>query len=174
MDVGSDVAAAAAGDEAALSAVLERSWTWAFRFAWRVLRDRQAAEDVAQEACIAALRSLGALREAATYQAWFRRVVIRIALRHRRTTVPEPIADLDLAAVTPDVDDALDVNAAIDALSEPLRIAVLLFYAFDLPSAEIADALRIPDGTVRWRLAEGRRQLRGLLSGTAPNERIAR
>ena len=51
---------------------------------------------------------------------------------------------------------------------------VLLFYAFDMPSAEIARALRIPDGTVRWRLAEGRRRLRSILSGTASNESVAR
>jgi RNA polymerase sigma-70 factor, ECF subfamily len=171
---GATVVAAAAGDAAALGSLVERSWDGAYRLAWRLLRNREAAEDVAQEACAQVVRSLGDLREPATFRAWFRRIVVRIAMKHARTPVTESIERVDLAAFAHDVDDALDVNAAIDALGETLRVPVLLFYAFDIPSAEIARALGIPDGTVRWRLAEGRRQLRGILSGTASNESVAR
>jgi RNA polymerase sigma-70 factor (ECF subfamily) len=168
------VTAAAGGDAAALAALVERSWDWAYRLAWRLLRNREAAEDVAQEACVAAIRSLRDLREPATYRAWFHRIVARIAVRHARPPMTESLERIDLAAFAHDVDDALDVNAAIDALGETLRVPMLLFYAFDMPSAEIAHALRIPDGTVRWRLAEGRRRLRSILSGTALNESVAR
>ena len=170
----STVIAATRGDAAALAALAERSWDWAYRLAWRLLRNREAAEDVAQEACIAAVRSLHDLREPATYRAWFHRIVARLAVRHARVPMTESIERVDLAAFTHDVDDALDVNAAIDALGDTLRVPVLLFYAFDMPSAEIARALRIPDGTVRWRLAEGRRRLRTILSSTASNESVAR
>ena len=168
------VAAATRGDAAALDALVHRSWDWAYRLAWRLLRNREAAEDVAQEACIAVMGSLRELRQPATYQAWFYRIVTRIALKHVGTPMTEPIERIDLAAFTHDVDDALDVNAAIDALGETLRVPLLLFYAFDMPSAEIARALKIPDGTVRWRLAEGRRRLRTILSGKASNESVAR
>ncbi len=170
----STVIAAARGDATALAALVERSWDWAYRLAWRLLRNREAAEDVAQEACVAAIRSLRDLREPATYRAWFYRIVARIAVRHARTPMTESIERVDLAAFAHDVDDALDINAAIDALTETLRIPILLFYAVDMPSAEIARALRIPEGTVRWRLAEGRRRLRSILSGTALNESVAR
>ena len=168
------VVAAAKGDGVAIAALVERSWDRAYRLAWRLLRNREAAEDVAQEACVSALGSLHDLREPATYPAWFSRIAARIAVRHARAPVTESIERVDLAAFAHDVDDALDVNAAIDALDETLRVPVLLFYAFDMPSAEIARALRIPDGTVRWRLAEGRRRLRDILSGTASNESVAR
>jgi RNA polymerase sigma-70 factor (ECF subfamily) len=168
------VTAAARGDAAALAALIERSWDWAYRLAWRLLRNREAAEDVAQDACVAATRSLRDLREPATYRAWFHRIVAREAVRHARVPITESIQRIDLAAFAHNVDDALDVNAAIDALGETLRVPVLLFYAFDMPSSEIARALNIPDGTVRWRLAEGRRQLRSILSGTASNESVAR
>jgi len=168
------VIAAAGGDAAALAALIERSWDWAYRLAWRLLRNREAAEDVAQEACVAAIRSLRDLREPATYRAWLHRITARIALRHARVPMTESIERIDLAAFAHDVDDALDVNAAIDALGETLRAPMLLFYAFDMPSVEIARVLRIPDGTVRWRLAEGRRRLRSILSGTALNESVAR
>jgi RNA polymerase sigma-70 factor, ECF subfamily len=176
-DVDRDVAmviAAAAGNAAARTALVERSWDWAYRLAWRLLRNREAAEDVAQEACVATTRSLRDPREPATYRAWFHRIAARIAVRHARTPMTEPIERIDLAAFAHDVDDALDVNAAIDSLGETLRVPVLLFYAFDMPSAEIAHALRIPDGTVRWRLAEARRRLRSILSGTSLNESVAR
>lgn len=168
------VLAAARGEPAAQAALVEQSWDRAYRLAWRLLRNREAAEDAAQEACVAAMRSLHELREPATYRGWFHRIVARIAVRHSRVPMTESIERIDLAAVTRDVDDALDVNAAIDALGETLRVPVLLFYAFDMPSAEIARALKIPDGTVRWRLAEGRRRLRSILSGTASNESVAR
>jgi RNA polymerase sigma-70 factor (ECF subfamily) len=168
------VVAAASGDAAALAALVERSWDRAYRLAWRLLRNREAAEDAAQEACVTAIRSLHELREPATYPAWFHRIVARIAVRHARTPVTESIERIDLAAFTHDVEDALDVNAAIDGLAETLRVPVLLFYSFDMPSAEIARALGIPDGTVRWRLAEGRRRLRIILSGTASDESVAR
>jgi RNA polymerase sigma-70 factor, ECF subfamily len=168
------VTAAARGDAPALAALVERSWDWAYRLAWRLLRNREAAEDVAQDACVAAMRSLRDLREPATYRVWFHRIVARAAVRHARVPVTESIERIDLAAFADNVDDALDVNAAIDALGETLRVPVLLFYAFDMPSAEIARALRIPDGTVRWRLAEGRRRLRSILSGTSSNESVAR
>jgi RNA polymerase sigma-70 factor (ECF subfamily) len=176
-DIDQDVAtviAAARGDAAARAALVEQSWDWAYRLAWRLLRNREAAEDVAQEACVAAIRSLHDLREPATFRAWFYRIVARIAARHARAPMTETIERVDLAAFAHDVDDSLDVNAAIDALSETLRVPVLLFYAFDMPSAEIARALQIPDSTVRWRLAEGRRRLRSILSGTASNESVAR
>jgi RNA polymerase sigma-70 factor (ECF subfamily) len=168
------VVAAANGDAAALAALLEHSWDRAYRLAWRLLRNRDAAEDAAQEACVAAIRSLPDLREPVTYRAWFDRIAARIAVRYARVPITESIERIDVAAFAHDVDDALDVNAAIDALGETLRVPVLLFYAFDMPSAEIARALRIPDGTVRWRLAEGRRRLRDILSGTASNESVAR
>ena len=168
------VIAAAKGDAVAIAALVERSWDRAYRLAWRLLRNREAAEDVAQEACVAAIGSLPDLREPVTYSAWFHRIVVRIAMRHARAPITESIERVDLAAFTHDIDDALDVNAAIDALGETLRVPVLLFYAFDMPSAEIARSLRIPDGTVRWRLAEGRRRLRDILSGKASNESVAR
>ena len=166
--------AAAAGDAPALNALLERSWDRAYRVAWRLLRNRDAAQDVAQDACAEAARSLRGLRDPGAYRAWLHRVATRLALRHARVPATEPIERVDVAAAAHDVDDALDVNAAIDALSETLRVPVLLFYAFDMPSAEIAAALGIPDGTVRWRLAEGRRRLRTILSGTRLNEGLAR
>jgi RNA polymerase sigma factor (sigma-70 family) len=167
------VKAAARGDASALAALVARSWDWAYRLAWRMLRNREAAEDVAQEACIAAMRALPGLREPATYRAWFHRIAARLVVRHARVPMTDSIERIDLAAFTHDVDDALDVNAAIDALGETLRIPVLLFYAFDMPTSEIARALGIPDGTVRWRLAEGRRRLRSILSGPASNESVA-
>jgi RNA polymerase sigma-70 factor, ECF subfamily len=172
--VGAIVAAAAAGDGAAVNELAGRSWDWAYRLAWRLLRNREAAEDVAQEACAQALRSVRDLREPGTYRAWLHRIASRIAVRYARVPVTESIERVDVAAFAHDVDDALDVNAAIDALGETLRVPVLLFYAFDMPSAEIALALGIPDGTVRWRLAEGRRRLRTILSGTTANESVAR
>ncbi len=168
------VTAAVAGDRAALNTLLERSWGWAYRLAWQLLRDHEAAEEAAQEACARAVRSLGGLRSGTAYRAWFHRLAARIAARSgSRIVRTEPIDRIDLAAYAPDVDAALDVNAAVDALSETLRVPVVLYYGFDLSSAEIAQALGIPDGTVRWRLAEARRRLRLELTGNTNDGSVA-
>ena len=53
-----------------------------------------------------------------------------------------------------------DMHKAVDSLSEKIREAVSLHYFAGKSVAEIADMLSIPVGTVKWRLSEGRRQLR--------------
>ena len=158
------VRAAQGGDQAALAGLLAWSWDRAYRLARRLLRDREAAEDAAQDACAQAVRMLGDLRDPSAYRLWFDRLAARIALRHVRGPIAEPLDGVELAARTHDAADAIDLNAAIDALSATLRVPVLLFYGFDFTSAEIARALGVPDGTVRWRLSEARRRLRIMLS----------
>src|SRR5512143_3577727 len=58
----------------------------AFRVAWSVLRQREDAEDVAQEALARACRSLGSLRDRGSFRPWLVRIAWRLALNHRRAT----------------------------------------------------------------------------------------
>jgi RNA polymerase sigma-70 factor (ECF subfamily) len=156
------VEAARDGDEDALQQLLQETWDWAFRLATRILRSSERAGDVSQDACVSVVRSLSRLRSAGAYRVWITRTVVRLCARYRPSLELE-LDETHAFAATANLEDRIDLLAAVDALSQTLRIPVLLFYGLDLTSAEIAQVLEIPDGTVRWRLAEARRKLRTAL-----------
>jgi RNA polymerase sigma-70 factor, ECF subfamily len=168
------VEAAQRGSPADIDALVEAVWPDACRLAYAILGDRASAEDAAQEACITMYRSITSLRSAAAFRVWFYRILVRAASGVReKSRRQQPNAE-DLSYR---VDDAasIDVWRALAALPKHLRDVVVLRYFEDLSSREIASVLRIPDGTVRFRLMIAMRRLRPLLSDrpespASPNE----
>jgi RNA polymerase sigma-70 factor (ECF subfamily) len=77
---------------------------------------------------------------------------------------PDPIADRQVTGVV----DRMAIDAALDALPEEFRAAVVLRDVADLDYAEIADALGVPVGTVKSRIARGRAQLTAALGNHEP------
>src|ERR1022692_4579233 len=141
----------------------------AFRVAYSVLRQREDAEDIAQDVLTKAHRNLGQLRDHARLQAWIVRMAWRMAINKRgsdsrRTSREQTPAE---AAAAPSPEDlALSVQrsellwAAIDGLSEKLRMVVVLASIQGHDLVDVASALGIPEGTVKWRLFDARKQLR--------------
>lgn len=164
------VQAARAGDPADVDRLVEAVWPDAYRLANAVLGERQAAEDAAQEACINLYRTIASLRSAGAFRVWFYRIVVREATQIKRRRPPnEPIVETR----APAVDDAtsIDVMRALARLPNNLRAIVVLRYFEQLSSREIASILKIPDGTVRFRLMIAKRRLRPLLDDEAPTHR---
>jgi len=168
------IEAAKGGEAEHVERLVIAIWPDAFRLARAIVGERQGAEDVAQEACIILYRTIGSLRSTEAFRVWFYRIVVREAaeLKRRRSRI-EPVPD----AVSESGDQAasIDVWRALSGLPQHLRDVVVLRYFEDLSSREIASILRIPDGTVRFRLMIARRRLRPLLSeatetATQPNE----
>lgn len=157
------VEAARSGGRAQIDALVEAIWPDAYRLARAIVGDKQGAEDTAQEACIILYRTIASLRSADAFRVWFYRIVVREAteLKRRRTRTEPPIQD-DLAPLDPTA--TVDVWRALAALPPHLRDVVVLRFFEDLPTREIATVLRIPDGTVRFRLMVAKRRLRPLLS----------
>jgi RNA polymerase sigma-70 factor (ECF subfamily) len=126
-----------------------------------ILRDRQAAEDVTQEAFY---RLLVHWRKVSQYErpgAWLRRVAIRAAMRSRaRSQRSETESDRGHG------DDAatrLDVGEALRHLSPAQRSAVVLFYYEDHPLTEIASLMSCSEGTVKTHLHRARERLAPML-----------
>lgn len=152
--------------------VAERAWV--ARLAYRMVRDRDDAEDVAQETLLAALESPpGADRPA---RGWLGRVATNVVrLRYRGDTRrarreewaprPEP-ADDNVAALHKDQTSAL-LAAAVEALDEPYRSAVLLRFLGERSVAEVAAEQGVPVGTAGWRISEGLKRLRTKLDRDA-------
>ncbi len=156
------IEAARVGDPADIERLVITVWPEAFRLARSILGEQQAAEDAAQEACIILYRTIASLRSAAAFRVWFYRIVVREAAElKRRLSRGEPTRETSPTA--PDQNASIDVWHALSALPKNLREVVVLRYFEDLSSREIASVLRIPDGTVRFRLMIARRRLRPLL-----------
>ena len=145
----------------------------AFRVAYSVLRQREDAEDVAQEALTKAHRKLSQLRDRERLRAWLVRMAWRMAIDRRgsdlRRMVREQTA-VELASPPDSGDIALSTErtaqvwAQIDSLPEKLKIVVVLAAIEGHDLAQVGSMLGVPVGTVKSRLFEARRQLRERLS----------
>jgi len=142
-----------------------------FRVAFSVLRNREDAQDVAQDALTKAHRNLGQLRDRGRLRAWLVRMTWRMSLDKRgsdtRRVVREQAAvEIDSTHAPSSEDMVLSAERsarlwkAIDSLSEKLRIVVVLASIEEQDVAEVAALLDVPEGTVKSRLFEARKQLR--------------
>jgi RNA polymerase sigma-70 factor (ECF subfamily) len=140
----------------------------AFRVAYGVLRQREDAEDVAQEALVRAFQRLGKLRDRERFQAWLVRTSWRAALDHRRarerrerreqaSVAPPPARNPEEIAAARQFRQKL--LSAIEELPEKLRMVVLLCGLKEHDSRQVASLLGLPEGTVRSRLHAARRRL---------------
>jgi RNA polymerase sigma-70 factor, ECF subfamily len=155
---------------------LVESSTLAFRVAYSVLRHRQDAEDVAQEALVRAYRSFGQLRDRDRFRPWLVRTTWRLALDRRRGDRRRETRETASTALTdagePSAGDRTHVDDlvarerashlwnAIDALPEKLRMVVVLANMEGHDIAEVARLLALPEGTVKSRLSLARQRLK--------------
>jgi RNA polymerase sigma factor (sigma-70 family) len=178
--VASDAAlvhAAQAGDTAALGALLARHRSRLHAIAVGVLGHGPQAEDAVQETFLIALRRIGELRDPDAARAWLGAVVVNVCRGQlRRRDAPVAVAPDAWDPPGPDtVEQAIDSAAmrdwvwtALDRLSEPLRLAVVLRYFTGASSYEaIAEVCGVPVGTVRSRLSAAKASLADELLETA-------
>jgi RNA polymerase sigma-70 factor (ECF subfamily) len=154
----------------------------AFRVALGVLRRREDAEDVAQDAFLRAHRAFASLRDRDRFRAWLVRTAFRLALdrlrgEKRRARREDEVA-LEAGGAVVSVEDEVarrqlreKVGEAVDALPEKLRIVTVLAAIQEHDVAQVARLLELPVGTVKSRLHLARRalaeRLRWLVSDTA-------
>lgn len=150
---------------------LVESSTLAFRVAFSVLRHREDAEDVAQEAFAKAHRSFRQLRDRDRFRAWLVRLTWRLALDRQRGNRRREIREQQVepeVTTTADVVEAREraqrLWQAIDSLPEKLRVVTVLAGIQGHDLKEVAALLELPEGTVKSRLFEARRQLKEQLA----------
>ena len=148
---------------------LAESSTLAFRVAFGVLRHRQDAEDVAQEAFVKAYRSFRQLRDRDRFRAWLVRMTWRLAIdrqradRRRETRELEhadPVAMPTTAEEIASRERAAELWQAIDALPDKLRVVVILAGIEGHDLREVARLVGLPEGTVKSRLFLARQRLK--------------
>lgn len=157
------------GVEDAYEALVRRHQRAVMGTAYKVTGNRYSAEDASQDAFVSAWMNLSELRDGSKFGAWvcaFAKNCARTLERHYHAAIPDISLDVSEIQEPAEEDDYFaedayeDMHKAVDSLSEKIREAVSLHYFAGKSVAEIADMLSIPVGTVKWRLSEGRRQLR--------------
>ncbi len=174
------VRAAQAGDRDAFDALVQTHLPAVVRTAMAALQNRDDAEDAAQEAFVLAWRKIAAFRGDSTFKTWLLTITWRQALDRRKArdrwwkrqaaTSREDEGAVDLVerlvstATSPEQvaaarSELLAVRGAIARLSPTLRDTLLLASSGEYSYDEIAVMLGAPLGTVKWRVAEARKQI---------------
>jgi RNA polymerase sigma-70 factor, ECF subfamily len=159
------VRAAQAGSEEALEALFRAHWRQAHRAAYLVTRDAAGAEDIAQEAMLAAIRALDRFDRRRPFGPWLHRIVVNRAIDFARARAlrHEVAADAAAESPAPEAEPTRpysdELMAAIGGLGPEQRAVVVLRYLLEYTPGEIADLLDLNRGTVNSRL---RRALDGL------------
>lgn len=154
--------------EREFEARLVESSTLAFRVAYSVLRHRQDAEDVAQEAFAKAYRNFRQLRDRERFRGWLVRMTWRLAIDRqrgdrRRLARETAVGAADEAIAAESVEARERANRlweAIDALPEKLRVAIVLANIEGHDVNEVSALLGVPAGTVKSRLFLARQRLK--------------
>lgn len=157
------------GDKTAYEELVLRHQRAVMGTAYKMTGNRYSAEDASQDAFVSAWMNLSELRDGAKFGSWvcaFAKNCARTLERRYRAAIPAISLDESVLFDVEDTADVIfpdeyeDIHAAVDALSDKIREAVRLHYFEEMSVAEIAKMLSVPVGTVKWRLSEGRKQLR--------------
>jgi RNA polymerase sigma-70 factor, ECF subfamily len=167
------------GDTAAFGELVERHEAAVLRTALAVCRSREEAEEVAQDAFVAAWQKLDGFRGEAQFKTWLLTIAWRHALtrrtslwqRLRRFTSSDDEGYVEPVRWVRSTEQALadaeltrDVRRLLATLPVKLREPLLLAAAGDCTFEEMSRMLGVPAGTLKWRVMEARRRLKQKLA----------
>lgn len=161
------------GDFAAYDTLVARHMRSAFAIAYRVLGQREDAEDLVQDAFMVALEKIDTFREGHRFAPWFFRILVNRGLNARKARSLRQTDALPAEAAarepTPHVHAERTelrerLQVAMSTLPERQQVIVRLFELEGYTSPEIAEMLQLSDGTVRWHLHQARQALRATLA----------
>jgi RNA polymerase sigma-70 factor, ECF subfamily len=179
------IARARQGDPAAFGELIDRHRSSVYRAALAALGSHADAEDAAQDAFLAAYRRLDSFRGESSFKTWLLTITWHQAINRRRSLTRvwrrmvepafaggiesvERVSPLDqLAAIGPTPEQAAagdqlrrDIQQCIRALSPKLRDALLLAQSDTYTYEEIGAMLKVPTGTIKWRVSEARKTIK--------------
>jgi len=162
------VRGAQAGSAADLEALFRAHWPRAFRAAYLVVHDAAAAEDIAQEAFLAAIRRLDRFDRRRPFGPWLHRIAVNRAIDWARSRQLRAEVELAGERAWEDARDLSDETvAALARLTPEHRAVIVLRHLLGYSPAEIAELLGLPRGTVNSRLRRGLDTLKEAVSREA-------
>jgi RNA polymerase sigma-70 factor (ECF subfamily) len=162
-----------AGDLEAARALYDRHAARVYRLAYRMCGDRDLARDLTQDVFVRVFKQLGQFRGESAFTTWLHRVAVTTCLNTLRKVKRFHRREVDLvhadeqSVTVADRDPVLQsaLSAAMDALPDSLRIALVMHAIEGYTHVEIAAALGIAEGTSKSRVFEARAKLREALAG---------
>jgi RNA polymerase sigma-70 factor (ECF subfamily) len=152
---------AQAGNASDFEALFRAYWPQAFRAAYLVVHDSAAAEDIAQDAFLAAVRNLDRFDRRRPFGPWLHRIVINRAIDWSRRRRLRGEAELhDSPAEQAGADVGSETLAALQRLSPEHRAVIVLRHLLGYTPGQIARLLDLPRGTVNSRLRRGLDELK--------------
>jgi RNA polymerase sigma-70 factor (ECF subfamily) len=167
------------GDSGAFDELVRRYMARAFRVAYRLLGHREDAEDLVQDAFVRALEKLDTFERGRPFAPWFFRLLTNRGLNARKSRALRQTSAVPDEAAAPGESPAesaerADVRerlrAALEGLPPKQRVVVQMFEVEGRSSAEIAAALGMAEGTVRWHAHQARKVLRAALAPLQQSE----
>ncbi len=164
---------AAAGESGAFAELVQRHQDWVFQLAYRFSRDRQDAEELAQEIFFRAWRRAAGFRGEAAFSTWLYRLAVNVCLNYRQKakSCPAPLSlESEPQAAQPEAGEALvagereaRLRQAMDALPRRQRLALVLAGFEGRSYEEIAAAMAVSVASVESLLFRARRNLAAAL-----------
>ena len=165
------VRGAQAGSASDLEALFRDHWPRAYRAAYLVVHDAAAAEDIAQESFLAAMRALDRFDRRRPFGPWLHRIVVNRSIDWararslRREVGDEALATTEALIEAPKQAVSEEVAAALAALPPEQRAVIVMRYLLEYSPGEIARMLGLPRGTVNSRLRRGLDALQSHVAG---------
>src|SRR2546428_13696838 len=162
------------GDQSAWDLIVTQYWRKVFNVAYKFVGKHDQAEDLTQDIFLKIFKSIGTFDRRANFQTWLISVSRNLCIDHYRSvrkereTIDRDVDANELSAVSHEIgpvaaleqrDRVTLLRQALAALPETLRTAVLMRDIQELSYQEIADKLRLPEGTVKSRINRGRTEL---------------
>ena len=173
------LAACRRGDPRAFEEVVRLTHRQVYTQAFRLVGDRQDAEDVAQDAYLRVFRGLAGFRGDAQFETWLYRIVANAAMSHLRRLgrFGDVLGEEDTRADAPSSlrleEQAMDrhaLTAALGALPLSSRVVVILKDVYGLSCQDIGEEIGISEGAVKVRLHRARKRLKDELFGQVSDE----
>ena len=164
------------GEEEAFSRIVRQWERKVFNLAWRMLGNREDAQDVVQETFLSIFRSIGSLRDPGSFSTWLFTITLNHCRARRKSRSSSPLlsdvvseqgeGDGGLLNVIPAVDNTSDSVEALDIvrkaladLSDEHRTAIILKEYLGLSLEEVAGVMNCPLSTAKSRLYHGLRDV---------------
>ncbi|MCZ6659111.1 MAG: sigma-70 family RNA polymerase sigma factor [Gammaproteobacteria bacterium] len=161
------VSLARSGDRSAFAELVRRRQSSIRNLMRRCCSDTNLADDLAQQVFLQVWLKIHTLKQANAFSAWLRRLAISVWLKHQRKKdvlrSADELAEVELAQHD-STSVGMDLDRALAALSNTVRLCVVLSYEEGLSHTEITKLMDLPLGTVKSHILRGTTRLRQILS----------
>ena len=165
------------GDHSAMTELLSAHATQAYRLALHITHNKADAEDATQNAFVKAFTNLDRFDERRPFAPWLMRIVSREALniiRAEKTRFafwqrqPKSVEVEDAESIALDLVEDREVVRAVNRLNTSDRLVLTLSYFMDFSESEMAEAMGVKRGTVKWRKNKALQRLRTIVEREFP------